>query len=151
MHLILWRHAEAEDGAPDGERKLTAKGRKQAEKVGGWLAQRLPDDARIIASPAARAQQTAAALKRPFETVAAVGLITSAEAILAAAGWPDHGGTVVIVGHQPVLGEAAAQLLCGKASGWAIRKGALWWFSRREHPAGSATTLRAVIGPDLVQ
>ncbi|MFO1206064.1 MAG: histidine phosphatase family protein [Burkholderiales bacterium] len=150
MHLILWRHAEAEDAVPDSGRKLTAKGSKQAEKVGAWLAERLPDDARILVSPAARAQQTAAALKRRFETVAAVGLAASAESILDAAGWPDQGGTVVIIGHQPTLGEVAARLLPGKVSSWGIRKGALWWFTRRDRAAGSETLLRAVIGPDLV-
>ena len=40
MDLILWRHAEAEDGlpgAPDAGRELTARGRKQAMKMAGWL------------------------------------------------------------------------------------------------------------------
>jgi phosphohistidine phosphatase len=150
MNLILWRHAEAEDGVPDSERKLTAKGHKQAEKVAGWLAERLPEDAVILASPAARTQQTAAALKRSFDTVAAVGPGASCESIIEAAGWPEHGGTVVIVGHQPTLGQVAARLLAGKAGGWGIKKGALWWFSCRERPAGMETIVRAVIGPDLV-
>jgi phosphohistidine phosphatase len=42
MDLILWRHAEAEEGGPDLERKLTPKGRKQAKRVAAWLLQRLP-------------------------------------------------------------------------------------------------------------
>ena len=42
MDLILWRHAEAEDGVPDLERRLTGKGRKQAERVAQWLLQRMP-------------------------------------------------------------------------------------------------------------
>lgn len=150
MDLILWRHAEADDGTPDSERKLTVKGCKQAEKVAAWLDARLPDDARVLVSPAARAQQTAAALKRPFDTVPAIGLAASHESLLAAAGWPDYAGTVVIVGHQPTLGEVAARLLSGKVSSWGIKKGALWWFSRRGRPAGAEATLRAVIGPDLI-
>jgi phosphohistidine phosphatase len=150
MDLILWRHAEAEDSVPDSERKLTAKGRKQAERVAAWLAQRLPDDARILASPTARTQQTAASIERPFDTVAAVGPGASCEAILEAAGWPGRSGTVVVVGHQPVLGEVASRLLAGKASSWGIKKGALWWFSCREHSAGTETTLRAVVSPDLI-
>lgn len=150
MELILWRHAEAEDGAPDSERRLTAKGRKQAEKVAAWLAARVPDDARILASPTARTQETAAALKRPFDTAAAVGPGASCAAVLEAAGWPDGRGTVVVVGHQPTLGEVAARLLAGQASSWAIKKGALWWFNCRERAERAETTLRAVIGPDLV-
>ena len=31
MDLILWRHAEAEEGFPDQDRKLTDLGKKQAE------------------------------------------------------------------------------------------------------------------------
>ena len=33
MELILWRHAEAEDGYPDLERALTEKGHEQAKKM----------------------------------------------------------------------------------------------------------------------
>lgn len=149
MDLILWRHAEAEDDAPDLERKLTAKGRRQAEKVAGWLNARLPDNARILASPTARTQETAAILKRPFDTVAAIGPGASWAAIIEAAGWPDHRGTIVIVGHQPVLGEVAARLLAGEASSWSVKKGALWWFTHRGRDS-TGTMLRAVIGPDLV-
>lgn len=150
MDLILWRHAAAEDGAPDSQRKLTAKGRKQAEKVAAWLADRLTDDARILASPTARTQETAAALKRPFDTVAAIGPGAAREALLKAAKWPEQRGTVVIVGHQPTLGETAAWLLSGQSTGWGIKKGALWWFSHRGHSDSAETTLRAVIGPDLI-
>ncbi|MEA3194623.1 MAG: phosphohistidine phosphatase, partial [Betaproteobacteria bacterium] len=57
MDLILWRHAEAEEGGADLERKLTAKGLKQAERVANWLLQRLPGKFAVVASPAARAQQ----------------------------------------------------------------------------------------------
>ena len=32
--IWLLRHAEAEDGSPDAERKLTKKGRKQARNAG---------------------------------------------------------------------------------------------------------------------
>ncbi len=150
MELILWRHAEAEDGAPDSQRKLTPKGHKQADKVAGWLKSRLAEEVRILASPTTRTQQTAKALQRPFETVAAVGPAASSEAILKAARWPDAPGAVVIVGHQPTLGEVAAWLLCGTTAAWTIKKGALWWFTVRSRSNGAETLLRAVIGPDLI-
>ncbi len=44
MELILWRHAEAEDGTHDSERKLTAKGIKQAARMAKWLRARVPAD-----------------------------------------------------------------------------------------------------------
>src|SRR3990172_5965470 len=62
MDLILWRHAEAEEGGPDLERKLTAKGHKQAARIAEWLLQRLPAKFAVIAIPAVRARQTAEAL-----------------------------------------------------------------------------------------
>ena len=146
MDLILWRHAEAEDTTPDSQRKLTAKGHKQAAKIAAWLRARLPDDARILVSPTTRTEETAAALERPFETVERVGPGASHQAILDACGWPQQKGSVVVVGHQPTLGETAAWLLSGEADGWTIKKGALWWFTARGHQ----TLLRAVISPDLV-
>lgn len=154
LDLILWRHAEAEDGLPDAKRKLTARGEKQAKLVGRWLRSRLPEGARILASPATRAVQTAAALGLPFEEVRGIGTGADATDILAAAGWPEgpgqRGGTVVVVGHQPTLGRLAALLLGGAEADWTIKKGAAWWFSNRVRGGETQTVLRAVVGPDLV-
>jgi len=150
MELILWRHAEAEDGIPDGERKLTAKGVKQAARMAKWLQARMPEDAVILVSPAKRAQQTARALDLDFKTVSAIGLAASAEDVLRAAGWPADDGTVVIVGHQPTLGEAAALLLTGTKEPWSVKKGALIWIARRPGAAHARTYLRAAISPDLL-
>jgi phosphohistidine phosphatase len=150
MDLILWRHAEAEPGEPDLGRRLTAKGLKQAERMGAWLDRQLPDATRVIVSPADRAQQTALALKRKFRTVDAIAPGASAAAVLAAAGWPEARDSVLVVGHQPTLGAVAALLLSGEEAYWAVKKGAIWWFSNRERVGSSATLLRVVIGPDFV-
>lgn len=149
MDLILWRHAEAEDGAPDARRKLTQRGRKQASQTARWLRKRLPAGTRILVSPAVRAVQTAQALELPIEELDKLGTGASAASLLGAAGWPHAGGTVVIVGHQPTLGRAAALLLTGDAADWNVRKGAVWWFTRRQRNGVEETILRAVIGPDL--
>src|SRR5262245_14243593 len=112
MDLILWRHAEAEDVAADDlARQLTAKGHKTAARVAEWLQQRLPSKYSVVASPAARAQQTAQALGHRVTTVPSIAPGASPRAILEAAGWPDHKGTVIVVGHQPDLGRAAAHLV----------------------------------------
>ncbi len=132
MDLILWRHAEAADGTPDDARELTAKGVRQAGKAAAFLHQHLPGDARILVSPAIRTQQTARAFTKRFTLVPAIAPGASAQAVLQAADWPDGEGTVLVVGHQPTLGEVAAQLLDCNDYSLNIRKGALWWFSRRE-------------------
>lgn len=150
MELILWRHAEAEDGLPDSARELTTKGLKQARAMAAWLEPRLPENTRIIVSPAQRTQQTASALGNDFETVEEIGAGASAKEILAAAGWPAAKGAVVVVGHQPTLGEVAALLLSGELAGWNIKKGAVWWFSRKEKAATEETVLRVVISPDML-
>jgi phosphohistidine phosphatase len=70
MELILWRHAEAEEGdagLPDGKRRLTARGEKQAKKVALWLQRNLPRKRTVLVSPAERTQQTAHALELPYE------------------------------------------------------------------------------------
>ena len=147
MDLILWRHADAEDGTPDEARKLTAKGEKQARRVGKWLMERVPQDTLVLVSPARRAQQTAKAFSKDFETCPGAGTGTVPAALLEAAGWPDRGGTVIVVGHQPVVGQTVALLLTGEAGDWAFKKGAVWWLSSRGR--GEAV-VRAVISPDLL-
>ena len=148
MDLILWRHAEAEDGAPDVTRELTGKGRRQAKAMAEWLESRLPKGAHILASPASRCQQTAAALGK-YGTVPAIGVGGSARDVLDAAGWPDAAGVVVVVGHQPTLGQVAALLLTGVEDDWGMKKGGVWWFSGRRHGEEVEVALRAVLSPDL--
>lgn len=148
MDLILWRHAEAEDGTPDHARELTAKGHKQAAKTAVFLRQHLPDDTRIIVSPATRALQTVAALTDHFTLAPTIAPGASAQAVLQAARWPEAGGTVLIVGHQPTLGEVAAQLLGCDGCSFSVKKSGLWWFNLRD--GYSQATLRLVIAPDML-
>ena len=150
MDLILWRHAEAEPGEPDLGRRLTAKGIKQAERMAIWLDNHLPDSCKILVSPADRAQQTALALKRKFRTVPELAPGASVSEVLATAGWPDAREPVLIVGHQPTLGEVAAFLVSGQDAAWSVRKGAVWWLSNRVRENSTAVVVRVVIGPDFV-
>jgi phosphohistidine phosphatase len=148
MELILWRHAEAAAGTPDDSRPLTAKGRHQAERMAQFLSGRLPPNTRILVSPAVRAQQTAAELSPRFITAPNLGTHATPQTALATAGWPTAGGSVLLVGHQPWMGELACQLMTGHADIWSVRKGAVWWFSRREQEGDFQTRLRLVIAPD---
>lgn len=150
MDLILWRHCEAEPGEPDLGRRLTSKGIKQAERMSAWLDAHLPDTCRILVSPADRAQQTAQALQRKFRTVPDIAPGASAAAVLAAANWPDSREPVLIVGHQPTLGEVASFLLSGEEAYWSVRKGAVWWLSNRAKDGGAAVVLKAVQSPDFI-
>jgi len=150
MDLILWRHCDAESGAPDLERRLTSKGAKQAERVAHWLERHLPDNCRVLVSPALRCQQTVKPLDRKFKTVPALAPGANAAAILDAANWPDARESVLIVGHQPTLGQVASFLLSGEESWWSVRKGAVWWLSNHAGEEGSGVVLKAVVSPDYL-
>jgi phosphohistidine phosphatase len=154
MDLILWRHAEAEDGEPDEARRLTAKGKKQARRAAEWLHGNLPNSARILVSPAVRAQQTAAYLAqlshRKLKTVPALAPGAAAEEILLAVDWPNAAGATVVVGHQPALGWVASRLLAGKDLPWSIKKAGIWWLQSRGEGDASEVMVRAVINPDLL-
>lgn len=144
MDLLLWRHAEAEEGAHDLKRKLTARGEKQAKQMADWIKAHAPKKLRIIVSPAVRTQQTAKALGVPFETDTRLAPNAGVPDLLTAAGWPD-GGAVLLIGHQPALGRVASLLLAGEESDWSIKKGAIWWFSNRVRLGETQTVLRAAM------
>jgi phosphohistidine phosphatase len=150
VDLILWRHAEAEEGSPDAERRLTAKGVKQARRMAAWLAERLPERIVVLASPARRARETARELAAEFATHDGIGPGGSASALLSRAGWPKRSGTVVVVGHQPILGQAAALALTGQAAEWGIKKGGIIWIVSRDRDAERRTHLYAALSPDLL-
>jgi phosphohistidine phosphatase len=119
MDLILWRHADAEEGFPDLARQLTEKGRKQAEKMAAYLSTHLPSDTRILSSPAIRTQQTVSALTKNFTIVPAIAPDASVHAVLQAVRWPDGRGTkakssrahLPLLNPLPPTGEGANESL----------------------------------------
>jgi phosphohistidine phosphatase len=145
MDLIVWRHADAEDGAPDLERRLTKKGRKQAAAVAQWLRERLRGEYELVCSPAARAKETAEALTHKMRIENSLAPGASPAAYIGASGWPRGARTIVVVGHQPDLGALLAQLVAGRPSDWRLQKGALWWLE-----AGDPPLVKAVVSPDLL-
>jgi phosphohistidine phosphatase len=166
MDLILWRHADAgeplEDPGTDLQRKLTAKGEKQAARMADWLNRFLPESTRVLVSPALRCQQTAQALARKFQTREALGPGGTVGNLLTLARWPDRREPVLIVGHQPTLGATAALLMAGahappESTGaaaahatpsWSVRKGAVWWLRHREREGVAEVVLVSVRTPD---
>ena len=153
MDLILWRHADAKEGTddlPDLERPLTAKGERQAQRMAQWLKRQLPESTRVLVSPAVRTRQTAAALEHKVRVIEALGPDASVGALLHATRWPEAREPVLVVGHQPTLGLAAATLLAGAPHPWAVRKGSVWWIKHRERGGSSEVVLHAVVSPDCV-
>lgn len=153
MDLILWRHAEAQDwiaGDDDMARSLTPRGEKQAARMANWLDRQLPEGTRIFVSPARRCEQTAQALGRKYKVREELAPGASAEQLLELVQWPTAKGTVLVVGHQPVLGQTIAQLLGLAASECTVKKGTLWWLRHRQPDAQSQAVVVAVQSPDLL-
>jgi phosphohistidine phosphatase len=115
VRLFIVRHAEAAGGQPDELRPLTDAGREQARRVGKQFAEDGIRPDAVLSSPLLRARETAA------EIAKAVGVEVEPDERLAPGAGPDdvraaafgRGETVVVVGHQPDCGRAAAALSGG--------------------------------------
>lgn len=151
MDLILWRHAEAQDrrvDVPDLERALTNKGEKQAAKVGTWLDRELPHGTLVLCSPAVRCEGTVRALDRKYQVREALGPGATVQDVLKEAGWPAAKQPVLVVGHQPVLGQVVAQLLRIDGGECTIRKGGAWWLRCRDAVGEEQVVVWAVQSPE---
>ncbi len=157
MDLILWRHAETEvprEGPDDWTHELSAKGERQALRMGLWLDRYLPAGTRVLASPARCTEQTAQALGRPFKLREELLPHAQVSDILQLLRWdvkngPTTKGSVLIVGHQPYLGQLVSLLLGMTEAATAFRKGAVWWLRSRLQEAVWQTVLLTVVSPEL--
>lgn len=151
MDLVLWRHAEAQEwsaGCDDTARSLTARGEKQAARIAHWLDRQLPEGTRILVSPACRSEQTVLALGRKYKVKAELAPGCTVAQLLELAQWPNAKGTVLLVGHQPTLGQTIAELIGLSATECAVKKGAVWWLRNRERAQLSQTVVVTVQSPD---
>ena len=137
MELIVWRHAQAEEGSPDLARELTDKGHEDAGRAAKWLRERLASDTRILVSPARRTVQTADALGLEYELSDAIAPGANVEDVLRAATWPNAPTPVLVVGHNPTLNELAERLLAHENKAFALRKGAIVWFESQDDESGA--------------
>jgi phosphohistidine phosphatase len=157
MDLILWRHAEAEDlddagfsADADLSRSLTPRGEKQAARMASWLDRQLPEGARILASPARRCEQTALALGRKYRVRDEIAPGANSAQLLELVQWPQAKSPVLVIGHQPTLGQTIAQLMGLKEADCAVRKGALWWLRSRLRDGHCQTVVVTVQSPDVL-
>lgn len=157
MDLILWRHAEAEDSTvaeadsqADLERPLTSRGEKQALRMAAWLDRQLPEGARIWVSPARRCEQTALALGRKYKIRPELAPSATPLQLLELVQWPLHKYPVLIIGHQPTLGQTISQLLMLKDNECPVKKGSLWWLRSRERDSQQQTVIVTVQSPEIL-
>ncbi len=124
MDCVLIRHGiavEPEEWDKSEERRpLTEKGKKRVLQVATGLAALDCNPTHLLSSPFVRAYDTA----RLLRTVLCPSLKVTTCEELAVGSTPEHIVTllrslpvesiVICVGHEPLLGETAALLLCGK-------------------------------------
>jgi phosphohistidine phosphatase len=118
--LILFRHAKAEASEPgteDRARGLVERGRKDAAKIGAYMASHALTPDRVVISPAARTQETwkytSAAFKpAPGAKTADALYDATPHAIFAVIkDAPAAAHTLLVVGHNPGLHEVALMLI----------------------------------------
>jgi phosphohistidine phosphatase len=156
IELCLLRHAHAGDGATwvgdDEVRPLTEKGRRQSERLGRLLsaAGYLPDA--VLASPLARARETAEIVADVIGIHARIEPrlgepldLATLDAILDDAGAPRR---PIMVGHDPDFSELVSELIGAPI---AMRKGTLARIDvERPLEAGSGD-LHWLVPPDLLR
>lgn len=132
MTLYLLRHAEAETFADcDSARRLTPKGKTQAERAGNFCRRHGLQPAAILTSPVTRARQTAEIVAGALDHTTLFDVAWAAcgmDPATAVRELQSHAnlGRVMLVGHQPDLGHLAALLIgCRDAGSLHVRKSLL--------------------------
>jgi len=162
MEVILVRHAVAHERNSarwpnDALRPLTAAGREKFRSAARGLARWLPKSAVILTSPYVRARDTAVLLskaarrRKPIECSELAGSAAALEAFDLLRARKEK--TLVLVGHEPNLGEFLSAALGGKSAGLSVefKKGgaACVEFTKKIEP-GQAT-LRWMLPPRVLR
>jgi phosphohistidine phosphatase len=90
------------------------------------------------------------ALGRKFKTSGVLSPLGTPEQLLELVQWPQAKGCVLVVGHQPTLGQTISKLLGLGADECSVKKGAVWWLRYREREESEQTVVVTVQSPDLL-
>lgn len=133
VDCLLFRHGIAVepdewDGA-EARRPLTEKGKRRVRQAADGLAAMDIAPTHLLCSPFTRAQMTARIIRSrlcrsvTLETADALAVGSTPEQLLARLSAMPLDAVVLCVGHEPLLGDIAAVLLCGRAeAGFALKK-----------------------------
>ena len=155
MHLWLLRHGDAlhRVGKSDTERPLSPLGRKQARRIGSFLAKQAAMPHSILCSPLLRAQQTAQIVSSQCNGSA----LETTDALLSGASHTEllrdlHSRSdqhLLLVGHEPLMSAFTSMLAAGHPGSF-IRFSpctlALVTYTGRARPNGG--TLELILSPE---
>ncbi|HEU4622151.1 MAG TPA: hypothetical protein VFS42_07990, partial [Burkholderiaceae bacterium] len=129
-------------------------GQAQAQKSAQWIGQILQNHSlalQAISSPATRACETMAALTTNYVVDSRLAPGRSGREYLELARHRLTHATdaVVLVGHQPCIGEAIASLMFGASASVHVERSSVWWFAPDESAASgsSSVILRGLFAP----
>ena len=154
MDIWLLRHAAAHDRAPSGrdaDRELTPEGLDRARVVARGLALLEPGISKVVTSPYRRARQTAEAAAR------SLGVELTESRALEPEREPEeilrevvseHGGDVLLVGHQPHLGALLGLLAAGAGAEIPMKKASVARIALEGRWSG---TLKALLPPKYLE
>ncbi len=123
--LLLVRHAIAQDRdeafeqqLSDAERPLTNKGRRRMRRIAAGLHHTTGAVERILSSPLRRAHQTAEILSIEYPDCPVIlcdvlGPGQPIPSLIPLLAEEANEGTLIVIGHEPDLGQLISLLLCG--------------------------------------
>jgi phosphohistidine phosphatase len=160
LELYLIRHGLADERGPewpdDSKRPLTAEGlAKLRKEARGLRALDVAFDV-IVTSPLVRTRQTAdvfaevLTVKAPIVSVDALAPAGTPAAVIQEIGKQARKGRVALVGHEPNLGELAAQLIHARVP-LSFKKGGVCRIDFDELPPKGAGTLVWFLPPKVLR
>jgi phosphohistidine phosphatase len=122
LRLMLLRHAKSSwpSGVHDAERPLSDRGVAAAHLMGGYMAHHALIPGRILCSPTRRTRDTWAEISAAITAQAADGVDvvfdgrlygTAREGIISVIRSQDGGRTLLVIGHNPAIQDAAEWLI----------------------------------------
>lgn len=119
LYIMRHGHASNHQGMHDFDRELSEIGKKEVSKVAKWLFQNHPKPELVLVSPLKRAQQTFNQLQTEFQEKLvkydAVALVYTSplSSLMTEVSVYDE-SPILLIGHQPLLGEFTSKLLENK-------------------------------------
>ena len=156
MELFLMRHGDADPGEGDDfARRLSDKGKKQAERMGAWLKDMRLAPILFVVSPFPRAHETADIVQGALGK----GSVLQSDERLAPGMLPDtacavihelggHDQRLCLVGHSPDLDFLAAYLIGARGGAVEMRKAAVAAFETARAGFGGSL-MKWLINPKL--